>query len=231
MDDFVFVPVPIANSLRAGFQVSNLVDVLQLTLSLIHVGFQTAWSFTYNDIEKVVGDALQKYDVEKVRVTGHSLGEKEKGPKKLFHRTTSSSLSLLTYFPPLTHFFQTGAAIATLDTIALKGKFPGQTFENIVFASPRIFNPAGATLYTELFSDPTSNVTHHNVVNSDDLVPHLGPLILGFEHSSGEVFLPVNGSEQAVNCPGTENINCLLGRSLNASLDYHDGECDRVDLQ
>jgi len=105
----------------------------------------------------------------------------------------------------------------------LKGKFPDQTFENIVFASPRIFNPAGSQLYTELFEDPSSNVTHSNVVNSNDLVPHLGPLILGFEHSSGEVFLPVNGSQEAVNCPGTENKNCLLGRGLQSSLDFHDG--------
>lgn len=127
-----------------------------------------------------------------------------------------------------------GSAVALLDTIALRNDLEelqnGVPIENIGFGSPRVFNYVGARLLDQLIRNPDANLTSLHVHRDNDVVPHLGPLLLGFSHSEGEIFLPdksVNASSIALSCPGYENVHCSLERGLDnlgdLSIDDHDG--------
>lgn len=112
-----------------------------------------------------------------------------------------------------------GAAVATLDALALTYDLNASIpIEHIGYGSPRVFNPIGAALVDEVVKNPKAQLTYHHVHHDKDPVPRLGPLILGFQHSFHEVFLP-NDNGTAVECPGRENLNCSLGRK---QLDFGD---------
>lgn len=119
-----------------------------------------------------------------------------------------------------------GSAVATLDTLALANDLNGSIpIEHVSFGSPRVFNPIGAALVDEVVKNPKAQLTYHHVHHDKDPVPHLAPLILLFQHSSNEVFLP-DDNGTAYNCPGRENTNCSLGRVLLDADDHSGPYCE-----
>lgn len=208
LDDFVFLPVPVASPIRNKFtavaksddpknpgplgQLTDAVtDATAVSATLVHLGFQSTWSRTYNAVLTAAKAALAAHpEAERVYISGHSLG----------------------------------AALATLSMIALRDDLgTSLPFEVIVFGLPRIGNPPFAGLLDQLITDPSQNITFSHVTNYNDVVPHLGPLILGFEHPMNEVWIPYENSPSANNCPGQENTNCALSQSLNLTIDTHAG--------
>lgn len=98
-----------------------------------------------------------------------------------------------------------GAAIATLDAMYLKLHMPSLDVKNRVFASPRVGNFAFASYFPTLVGTEGSRPIlwvrkltlssgrqvpdSFHMVNKLDIIPHLAPLLLGFEHIPGEVSL------------------------------------------
>ncbi|CAO1630664.1 unnamed protein product [Parajaminaea phylloscopi] len=219
INDVAFVPLPaappIANSLRrfsTGVNVREednnlLADILDAAGNLVvsgiattHGGFAATWARLYPEALSEVQKAIDTHRVTKVLTTGHSLG----------------------------------SAVALLDTIALrndlKGKGAGLSIENIGFGSPRVFSFTGARLLDKMLANPSANVTSYHVHHDADIVPHLGPLVLGFSHSSNEIFLPDDAKTAAGNavlCSGYENVQCSNSRALRVPVvlnsDDHSG--------
>lgn len=213
LNDIVFIPLPAALPITSTFErfyksddgvtvshndtglivegLSDLAGGAFAALATVHGGFEATWARPYADALSNVKAALEKYDVQRIITTGHSLG----------------------------------AAVSLLDVLALRNDIDSPVpFEHIGFGSPRVFNPIGAVLVDLVAANPDANLTYHHVHHDRDIVVHLGPLILGFEHAGNEVFLPDNSSE-ALFCPGRENIQCSLGKALTLdfSIDDHDG--------
>ncbi|KAK0542835.1 hypothetical protein OC844_007711, partial [Tilletia horrida] len=120
-----------------------------------------------------------------------------------------------------------GAAIATLDGIALRGAVPASVEVEVgVFGQPRLGNPIFASLVDRLVHDRDQRFKYHHVVKGTDIVPHLGPLISGYQHSGSEVFIPTEESgpdAAAVLCSGQENTNCAMNPDLKLGTKDHGG--------
>ncbi|KAF9264031.1 alpha/beta-hydrolase [Marasmius fiardii PR-910] len=107
-----------------------------------------------------------------------------------------------------------GAAIATLDSLMLKQTLdPSIELKTTVFGMPRTGNQEFAD-----FVDATLGTSFNRFTNQNDPVPRVPPQLLGYHHTSGEIFIKaVDDNGQAtdvVQCPGQENENCGTGNSL-----------------
>jgi hypothetical protein len=67
---------------------------------------------------------------------------------------------------------------------------------------PRIGNDAFAQSIDE------SLLTHYRLTHAHDIVPHLPEVVLGFTHTSHEVWWPGDGVEKYVECDGSEDKQC-----------------------
>ncbi|KAE8217527.1 hypothetical protein CF326_g9416, partial [Tilletia indica] len=105
-----------------------------------------------------------------------------------------------------------GAAIGTLDGIALRSVVPTSIqIEVSGLGQPRLGNPVFAALLDRLAQTPSENFVYHRVTHYADIVPHLFPQIMGYQHASNEVWIPRAhdvSTSSAVLCPGQENTNC-----------------------
>jgi hypothetical protein len=67
---------------------------------------------------------------------------------------------------------------------------------------PRIGNDVFAESIDE------SLLTHYRLTHANDIVPHLPEVVLGFTHTSNEVWWPGDGVEKYVECNGSEDKQC-----------------------
>ncbi|KAH9989900.1 alpha/beta-hydrolase [Russula compacta] len=113
-----------------------------------------------------------------------------------------------------------GAAIAAMDALMLHQNLdPSVSINTVVFGLPRGGNDAFANLIDSQLGIQFTYVTHGN-----DPVPNQPPRSLGYQHSSGEVYIPSSGEAGTVACAGQENLHCVEGNSvLHASISDHLG--------
>ncbi|CAO1627119.1 unnamed protein product [Sympodiomycopsis kandeliae] len=197
LDDVVFLPLPAAPSITSAFFKYNSGNTMKQEDGKLHVGG------LLNGFATVHGNFLATW----ARLYPEALSQIKAAMKKYQVTNIISTGHSL------------GAAIATLDALALSNDLNGALpIEHIGYGSPRVFNPIGAALLDAVVSNPKAKLSYHHVHHDKDPVPHLAPLILNFQHSSNEVFLP-GDAQEALNCPDRENLNCSLGRT---TLDFND---------
>ncbi|KAL9933524.1 hypothetical protein V8E36_007700 [Tilletia maclaganii] len=105
-----------------------------------------------------------------------------------------------------------GGTVALLDGLALRSVLPTEIpVEVSVTGQPRLGNPVFAALVDALIDDPEQNFSYWHTVSHADVVPHLEPMITGYQHSSHEIWIPRQYSDietPAYMCPGRENVHC-----------------------
>ncbi|KAE8229356.1 hypothetical protein CF326_g5674 [Tilletia indica] len=122
--------------------------------------------------------------------------------RRTYPAIKASVLRLTQLHPDTASIFVTGhslgSAVAVLDGIALRSV---------------VSNSIGFESELCLLSH-----SHHK-----DVVPHLGPLIMGYQHSQNEIFITQSNSTydtKTVLCQGQENTNCALGQLQLGTLDH-----------
>lgn len=78
----------------------------------------------------------------------------------------------------------------------------GRSCTVITLGKPRIGNDAFAQSIDE------SLLTHYRLTHAHDIVPHLPEEVLGFTHTSHEIWYPGDGAEKYVVCEGMEDKHC-----------------------
>jgi hypothetical protein len=91
-----------------------------------------------------------------------------------------------------------GAALSTLTAVDLMRS--GINVQLFNFGSPRIFNSIGAYIVSSLLSDIV------RVSHTKDIVPHVPPMEMDYQHVSGEWY--ENEIGDIVKCCGYENSSC-----------------------
>jgi len=114
-----------------------------------------------------------------------------------------------------------GAAMAELAALDLKlNEYPDKIYASYTQGTPRPGNPAFAALYAQ------SIAASFREIHQADCVPHLPPMVLGFQHGPVEVFFNEAFSKYQV-CSGNngEDPSCsdslLMPVSIPDHLTYH----------
>jgi len=93
-----------------------------------------------------------------------------------------------------------GAAVAMF--LAYDLMLDGRACTVFTFGKPRIGNAAFGQSIDE------SLMIHYRITHANDIVPHLPEEVLGFTHTSNEVWYPADGSDKYVICDGVEDKGC-----------------------
>ena len=105
-----------------------------------------------------------------------------------------------------------GAAIAVLLAMELKEVYTTQgKVRFITYEAPRIGNAKFARLVNYHFPNARDKI---RVTNGRDIVIHLPPYIMGYQHAGWEIYLPPGSgpSFTAYSCNGTfEDVGCSAG--------------------
>ncbi|KAG1770869.1 Alpha/Beta hydrolase protein [Suillus placidus] len=152
----------------------------------VHSGFANEHALTASIILKEVKSLISQYNANSVTLVGHSLGG---ALAELGRRLCVGCVFMALNLP---------------SSIAIKG---------VTYGTPRVGNPAWATLFDSMISD------FQRINNKKDIVPIVPGRFMGFSHVQGEVHIISDG--YAVQCPGEYNI-CLFG---------HDRDDDATDAQ
>jgi len=108
---------------------------------------------------------------------------------------------------PITGIYVTGHSLgATIAMLAAVGLLDaGYEIELFyTFGEPRIGNSAAATFITSLLK-----TNHYRITHRDDPIPHLGPEILGYRHTTHEVWYPQSPTGYYFICDNSgEDPNC-----------------------
>ena len=95
-----------------------------------------------------------------------------------------------------------GAAAAQITAVHLQHLYPNVTVSARLFGSPRIGDPDYAN-----YADKTLGNRTLNMINEDDMVPHLPPKLFHYKHSSGEIWRRDDKSGWEW-CKGQQNDRC-----------------------
>lgn len=114
-----------------------------------------------------------------------------------------------------------GAALATLCALELASVFSASTsirIRLITFGSPRI----GNDILINLITQKISIKDRLRITNSNDIIPHLPPKSLGYEHISGEIYFPPYPDDTIIRCDSTlrEDLSCVAGSKGNSLFDH-----------
>jgi len=93
-----------------------------------------------------------------------------------------------------------GAAVAMF--LAYDLMISGQMCTVFTLGKPRIGNAAFGESIDE------SLMTHYRITHSNDIVPHLPEEVLGFTHTTHEVWYPDDGADKYIECEGSEYSEC-----------------------
>ncbi|KAH7091707.1 lipase [Auriculariales sp. MPI-PUGE-AT-0066] len=122
-----------------------------------------------------------------------------------------------------------GGALAQLSAVHLKLALSpaGTAVKLVTYSTPRVGNPAWATLVDTLVAD----VAHVN--NKKDVVPIVPGRFLGFAHPSGEVH--INSKGQWLRCTGQDSteVGCTIDAVPNifaGNTDDHAGPFNGIDI-
>jgi len=137
-------------------------------------------------------------------------------------QTETAVDALLALYPSATVYFtghSLGGAMATVATLdaAVSWNIAGDQLAHYSFGSPRVGDPTFATSFTTIVGSDN----HYRVVNDDDLVPHVLPMIAGFHHIPTEVWLH-DGTDTVCDSSG-EDPQCsdsTLGLSVYDHVHY-----------
>lgn len=125
-----------------------------------------------------------------------------------------------------------GGAVATLAGAYLRRA--GVPADVYTYGSPRVGNEAFAA-----FASTQSGGDNYRLTHSDDPVPRLPPLVMGYRHLTSEYWIEEGdaaaGKPYILSlCPGTANVNCN-GAGSGLNVPAHSmylgkiGACDTVD--
>jgi hypothetical protein len=145
-------------------QIATLSPYKEYPDARVHTGFWKA----YTSIRQPLFDALGRFRVQTLFVTGHSLGN----------------------------------ALATVASLDIAEELNMSSITMVGLAGPRVGNPAYAELFQTLISD------YYRITHSNDPIPHLPPMFLGFMHIGHEVYYP-NNTLAYVYCSEPEDVNCI----------------------
>ncbi|KAK0544120.1 hypothetical protein OC845_005778 [Tilletia horrida] len=120
-----------------------------------------------------------------------------------------------------------GAVAALYSGLALRSVVPTSIPIEVSRTAPiREGNPVFAELVDALTASPAQNFTNHHTIHYQDSVPHLFPLVSGYQHTGNEIWITNSDktyNAPAVTCPGRENVNCALSQGLTENLLDHPG--------
>ncbi|KAG5643936.1 hypothetical protein DXG03_009348 [Asterophora parasitica] len=176
----------------------------------VHEGFQKTFERTADGVLAGVKAALATAGVNKVVVTGHSLGT-----------DPPTSFCILR----LSFQYAIGAAVAMMDALMLTRELgpSGVEVNTTLFGLPRGGNAAWAD-----FIDSTLGDSMVHLSNQNDPVPTLPPRFLGYQHPGGEVRIDAVGNNgdptEIAILEGQENENGSFKNSIfNISIPDHLG--------
>ncbi|KAG1770893.1 Alpha/Beta hydrolase protein [Suillus placidus] len=115
--------------------------------------------------------------------------------KSLISQYNASSVTLVGH--------SLGGALAELDCVFMALNLPSSiAIKGVTYGTPRVGNPAWATLFDSMISD------FQRINNKKDIVPIVPGRFMGFSHVQGEVHIVSDG--YAVQCPGDDDATDSL---------------------
>jgi hypothetical protein len=95
-----------------------------------------------------------------------------------------------------------GNALATVATLDFAEEKNFTSISMVGLAGPRVGNAAYAALFEQYIQN------YYRITHSNDPIPHLPPMILGFKHIGHEVYYP-NNTLNYIYCDKAEDTNCI----------------------